>query len=68
LRGSDDDVLAALFATAAFVEHAKGLANAGSVTQEDFETAAPFTPLFQLHAAEQFVGIEPAIRSAGHYI
>ena len=38
------------------------------VTQEDFETPAPFALLFGLHAAKQLVGIEPAIGSAGHYI
>ena len=68
LRRGDDDVLAALLAPAALIEHAERFAHARRVAQEDFETAAPFAPLLRLHAAEQFVGIEPAIGSAGHYI
>ena len=66
LRGGDDHVLAALLAPAALVEHAERFADARRVAQEDLETAAPFAPLLRLHAAEQFVGIEPAIGSAGH--
>ena len=68
LRGGDDDVLAALLATAAFVEHAERFADAGRVAEEDFETAAAFAALLRLHAAQQFVGIEPAIGSAGHCV
>ena len=66
LRGGDHDVLAALLAAAALVEHAQRFADARGVAQEDFETAAAFAPLLRLHAAEEFVGIEPAIGSAGH--
>ena len=66
LRGGDDDVLPAFLATPPLVEHAQRFAYAGGVPQEDFETASFFAPLLLLHAAEQFVGIEPAIGSAGH--
>src|ERR1035438_10742573 len=66
LRGGDDHVLPALLAAAALVEHTQGFADARRVAQEDFETAPAFTALLRLHAAEQFVGIEPAIGSAGH--
>ena len=67
LRGGDYDILAAFLAAAPLVEHAERFADARRVAQEDFETAAPFTPLLRLYAAEEFVGIEPAIGSAGHY-
>ena len=66
LRRGDDHVLAALLAAAALVEHAEGFADARRVAQEDFEAAPAFAPLLRLYAAEQFVGIEPAIGSAGH--
>ena len=67
LGGGDDDVLAAFLAAAALVEHAERFADARGVAQEDLEAAAAFAALLRLHAAQQFVGIEPAIGSAGHY-
>jgi hypothetical protein len=57
LRGGDHDVLPAFLAAAPFVEHTERFADARRVTQEDFETASPFTPLLRLDAAEEFVGI-----------
>ena len=66
LRGGDHHVLPAFLATPPLVEHAQRFANARRVTQEDFETASPFTPLLRLHAAQQFVGIGPAIGSGRH--
>jgi hypothetical protein len=67
LRGGDYNVLAAFFAPPPLIEHAKRLSDARRVTQEDFETASPFTPLLRLHTAEEFIGIEPAVSSSGHY-
>jgi hypothetical protein len=67
LRGGDYDILSAFLAAPPFIEHAERFADARRVTQEDFEAAAPFTALLRLHAAEEFIGIEPAVSSAGHY-
>ena len=67
LRGGDYDILSAFLAAASLIEHAKRFADARRVPQEDLEAAAPFTPLLRLYAAEEFVGIEPAVSSAGHY-
>ena len=66
LDGGDHDVLAALLAAAAFVEHAEGFADARSVAEEDLEAAAAFAALLRLDAAQQFVGIESAIGADGH--
>jgi len=52
LRGGDHHVLAAFLATPPLVEHAQRFANARGVTQENLETATPFTPLLRLHAAQ----------------
>ena len=68
LRRGNHHVLAALLAPPALIEHAERFAHARRVAQEDLETPAPFAPFLRLHAAQQFVGIEPAIASAGHYI
>jgi len=57
LRGGDYDILSAFFAAASLIEHAERFADAWSVPEEDFETAATFTPLLRLNTAEEFVGI-----------
>ena len=67
LSGGDHDILSAFFAAPPFVEHAERFADTGRVPQKDFEAAAPFTALLRLYTAEEFVGIEPAVSSAGHY-
>ena len=67
LRGGDYDILPAFLAAPPFIEHAERFADARRVAQEDFEAAAAFTPLLRLYAAEEFIGIEPAVSSAGHY-
>ena len=66
LQGADDDVLAALLAAAALVEHAEGFADARGVAQKHFEAAAPFPPLIRLDTAQQFFGIGPAIGANCH--
>ena len=68
LRGGDHHVLTAFLAAAPLVEHAQRLAHARRVSQEDLEPAPPFAPLLRLHAAQQFVGIGPAVGSGRHCV
>jgi hypothetical protein len=60
LDGSDDHVLAALEASAAFVEHALGFAYAGGVAQKDFQAAPRCVGFLRLYLAEEFVGVGAA--------
>src|SRR6185369_11167196 len=55
LRGGDYDILSAFFAAASLIEHVERFADAWSVPEEDFETAATFMPFFCLNTAEEFV-------------
>ena len=61
LDGSDDNVLTADFAAAAFVEHTGGLAYARSVSQENFEPPATVTHFLRFNAPQKFVGIGAAV-------
>jgi len=56
LGGCDEHVLAVGFAAAAFVEHAEGLADAGSVAEEDFETPARLATFIGLDPMQKLFG------------
>lgn len=66
LHQADHHILAALFAAAAFVEHAVSLAYARGITQKDFETAAPLAPFGVLDAAQEFLGTRFVLRAGSH--
>src|SRR5271156_426499 len=56
LDGADDDILAALTAAPALVQHAGALSDAGRVAEENLETAAVLVLLLFLQPAQKFVG------------
>jgi len=66
LDRSDDDILAAHFAAAAFIEHAEGLPDAGSAAQKDFQLASLAVAFFRLDAAQKLLGRRPAMGRVGH--
>ena len=68
LHQPDHHILAALLAAAAFVEHAVGFADTRSISEEDFEAAAPLAPLGVLHAAQEFLGTGALMRTGGHLL
>ncbi len=67
LDRADHHILAALLAPVAFIEHADGFADAGSVTEEDLQPAAPQVCFLALQPAQQFVGGWSSISSGYHF-
>lgn len=66
LQGAHHDVLPALFAAPALVEHAERLADAGSVAEKDLEASAAFAALVGLDFAEKFLGVGACAIDARH--
>ena len=66
LHRAHHDVLAALLAAPAFVEHAVRLADARGVSQKHFQAPAPLPALFRLDAAQQLFGIGAMVSVLGH--
>ena len=67
LNRAYDHVLAALLATAALVEHAKGFSHSRGVPQKNLQAPALLTPFISFDAAEQFLRIRPAIHTSSHF-
>jgi hypothetical protein len=57
LDDANNDILTALFAATAFIEHAQGFANTRSVAEEDLEASAGIAGFLRSDAAEEFLGI-----------
>ena len=65
LNGAHYDILAALFAAAALLQHALGFANARGIAQKHFQPAPPLAAFIRLDAAQKILGVGPAVdRSA----
>ena len=56
LDGANDDVLTTLVAPPALIQQAKRFSNAGSVSQEDLELAAPLIGFLRLRLQKEFFG------------